>query len=67
MDNTIKVGSVVFHALAGGYKGPGTVTAIETDKDFGVDIFTVYWQSEGVTGDHLRRNLRTLAEWESGK
>jgi hypothetical protein len=66
MENRIKVGSVVFHNNPKGlFKGPGTVTEITHDDVFGVDEYTVMWQSIGETWFHPRSSLMTLAEREA--
>jgi hypothetical protein len=68
MENTIKVGSVVFHRnphQRSWFAGPGTVTGIAFDDKIGVDIYTVFWQSAGESWDHTRASLVTLAEKEA--
>jgi hypothetical protein len=62
MDN-LRVGTVVYHR-AHAMHGPGTVVAITHDDILGVDFHSVLWQNAGVTLEHLRRNLMTLAEKE---
>lgn len=64
METDIKVGSVVFHRrpIVSDFKGPGTVLKIEHDDILDVDAFTVLWQSSGVTFDHYKSSLLTLAE-----
>jgi hypothetical protein len=64
MENTIKVGSVVFHRQ-GFYKGPGTVIRIQKDAMMELDCYIVLWQSSGEMMDHFRRGLLTLAEKEA--
>lgn len=61
MDNTIRVGSVVFHK-PGTFVGPGTVVKVTHDDLIGVDCFTVFWQASGEKWDHFRSSLLTLAE-----
>ena len=67
MENSIKVGSVVFHSnpRLNIFRGPGTVTRIAFDDKIGVDIYTVFWQSDGDSWDHTRKSLLTLAEKEA--
>lgn len=60
----IKVGSVVFHRGAVGFRGPGTVVRIEHDKNLGIDIYSVFWQSDCAELDHTARSLMTMAEKE---
>lgn len=64
MENTIKVGNVVFQRN-GANPGPGTVLAVEEDSDFPLDIITVFWQGTGNRYDHFRKNLISLAEKEA--
>lgn len=67
MENTIKVGSIVFHRnpISQDFKGPGTVVKIVRDTYLDVDAYIVSWQSSGVLLDHYRSSLLTLAEKEA--
>lgn len=67
MENSIKVGSVVYHRnpQSNLFKGPGTVIKIEHEPLFDVDAYTVLWQSAGDEWVHYRSSLMTLAERES--
>lgn len=67
MENTIKVGTVVYHKnpQSNLFKGPGTVTKIQHDPIFGVDAYTVLWQSAGDSWVHYRSSIVTLVEKES--
>ena len=64
MENTVKVGSVVWHIdPTGMFRGPGTVT--ETFREFDVDYAAVFWQSACVSSFHRLASLLTLAESEA--
>lgn len=66
MQDTVKVGGIVFHRNHNFFDGPGTVIHITPGKAGEGESYTVLWHGFRDTWLHARRSIITAAEKNKG-